>query len=336
MIQALFGLVGAARGAVSGMARIGGQLSKLGRSAGRGYGRYKRRGGLSGEIGRLRMRAHLSMDSMGFVKGVSKAMSVGVENMANDVREKTVNYIMGNRKNPMNVYPKNVVNPKTGKYYKNSIARPWPQPPKSYVKPGDPISIAQVMYAKSDKKQQMRVQGGTVDVPSFVVGPIGSVGRKLKGNNKALPGVLESGGQTRAFYRQVVQDGQIVRWEFLNAKKNESELKMGRAKIAKGMKHPVKYASWAEVHRVRRQRGQKIGGAISFGELSTNKFTKGAGWRGPSTFTIKSRPYVSRAWEKTKKRTRKFIGDAKNVLPSYMKRNIKLGFKSKPRKRKKP
>lgn len=331
MLRGLFSVVGQMRGAASGISGISGSLSRLGSKASKSFRRFRKKGGVAGEVARLRMRRHLSIDSMGFVKGIAKAMEHGLENMANDVREKTVNYIMGNRKNPMNVYPKNVVNPKTGKYYKNSVARPWPQPPKSYVKPGDPISIAQVMYAKDTDTSKMKVQGGTIDAPKFVVGPIGT-GRKSKGNKNALPGVLESGGTTKAFYRQVKQDGQIVRWEFVNTKKSDADLKKGRAKIVKGMKTPVRYSSWAEVHRVRRQRGEKIGGAITFGELQTNKFDKNK-WHGPSTFRIKARPYVQRAWDKTKKRASKFIGEAKNVLPSYMAKTIKLRMAGKPRKR---
>lgn len=333
MLQGVFGLVGAVRGATAGFAQIGGQLSKLGSQTARSYGRFRKRGGLAGEVARLRMRAHLAIDSMGFVKGVAQAMSVGVENMANDVREKTVNYIMGNRKNPMNVYPKNKVNPRTGAYYKNSIARPWPQPPKSYVKPGDPISITQVAYAKNKWTQTMRVEGGKVDVPSYVVGPIGT-GRKASGNKLAVPGVLEFGGTTRAFYRQVNANGGVARWEFLKTKKTQEEIASKRKNIPKGAKTPVRYSSWSEVNNVMRKRGQKIGGAITYGELANTKFDPGAGWKGPMTFRVKARPYVSRAWQKTQKRTRKFIGDAKQVLPSYMARNIKLQFKGKPRKRK--
>lgn len=335
MLQGVFGLFGAVRGAASGVAKIGGQLSKLGSQTARSYGKFRKRGGLAGEVARLRMRAHLAIDSMGFVKGVAQAMAIGVEHMANDVREKTVNYIMGNRKNPMNVYPKNKVNPRTGAYYKNSIARPWPQPPKSYTKPGDPISITQVAYAKNKWTQTMRVQGGTVEVPSYVVGPIGT-GRKASGNTKALPGVLEEGGTTRAFYRQVNFNGQVARWEFVKTKKTASEIAAKRKIIPKGAKTPVRYSSWAEVNEVKRRRGQKIGGVITYGELANTKFDPGAGWKGPMTFKVRPRPYVSRAWDKTRKRTRKFLNDAKQVLPSYMARNIKLKFKGKPRNRKKP
>ena len=333
MLQRLFSAIGQMRGAASGISELGSNLSKLGSRASKSYSRFRKRGGLAGEVNRLRMRAHLSIDSMGFVKGVAKAMAVGVENMANDVREKTVNYIMGNRKNPMNVYPKNKVNPRTGAYYKNSIARPWPQPPKSYVKPGDPIAITQVSYAKTDRKQQMRVQGGSVEVPSYIVGPIGT-GRKASGNKLAVPGVLEFGGTTRAFYRQVNANGGVARWEFLKTKKTQEEIASKRKNIPKGAKTPVRYSSWSEVNNVMRKRGQKIGGAITYGELANTKFDPGAGWKGPMTFRVKARPYVSRAWQKTQKRTRKFIGDAKQVLPSYMARNIKLQFKGKPRKRK--
>lgn len=333
MLQNLFRAVGQAKGAAAGITDIGSKLSKLGSRASRSYSRFRKRGGLAGEVARLRLRAHLDMDSMGFVKGMAKAMAVGVENMANDVREKTVNYIMGNRKNPMNVYPKNKVNPRTGAYYKNSIARPWPQPPKSYTKPGDPISITQVAYAKTDTKQQMRVQGGSVDVPSYIVGPIGT-GRKAAGNKNAVPGVLEFGGTTRAFYRQVNANGSVARWEFLKTKKSEAEIASKRRKIPKGAKTPVRYSSWAEVNEVKRRRGQQIGGVITYGELANTKFDPGAGWRGPMTFKVKPRPYVSRAWDKTRKRTRKFLNDAKQVMPSYMARNVKLKFKGKPRKRK--
>ena len=323
MLPALFRLVGAARGAVSGMSDLGGRLSKLGSRTSRSFSRFRKRGGISGEIGRLRMRMHLSMDPMGFTKGVAQAMGVAVEYMANDAREKTVNYIMGNRKNPMNVYPKNVVNPRTGMWQKNSVARPWPQPPKSYTRPGDPISIAQVAYAKDKQVSKMSVKGGTIDVPTYVVGPLGS-GRKAAGNKNAVPGLLEHGGTTRAFYRIIKGGGQILRWEFVRTKLTAADIAQKRRKIPKGAKTPVRYASWAEVNRVRRQRGETIGGAITYGELKQNKFNPGADWKGPSTFKVRGRPYVSRAWDKTKKRTSKFLNDAKNSLPKYMARNMKL------------
>lgn len=239
--------------------------------------------------------------------------------MANDVREKTKNYIGGNRTSG-NPFPKNKVK-KDGTYYKNSVARPYPKSPRFYVgkggvvhpdtkdKPRSKLSLMQVHY-RDDKSRARTIQlrdvgtPGSVQFtsPTFVVGPIG--------RQPGTPALLETGGTTNAWYREIKQNGSTVRWEFVTKKK-------GRKKTIDGKSpRPIRYGSWKEVNALLRARGKQVGGRRVAWSPNQKAGMTGPEWLGPKQFTLRPRPYISRAWQKTKNRSKFWI---RKSLPEFNK-----------------
>ena len=261
----------------------------------------------------------LVMNVRGITAGLSAVAGMASSNMANDTREKTVNYIMGNRSRS-NPFPKNRVK-KNGTYYKNSVARAWPGSPKAYTKPGSPIAISQVEFAKRrDNRIAIGSTGGssfTIKSPEFVVGPIGT-------GSSVVPLKLEKGGNTSSFYREVKRDGATLRWEFRSHRpKGASKTRTGLPSPKGG--RPRAGGSWTAVNQIITARGGRVGGVRT---RSTPTFDAAAAdaafgsqdWKGPKSFRIRPRPYISRAWEKTRKRAGTYIRKASSQFPKHVRR----------------
>lgn len=246
-------------------------------------------------------------------RAITGTAAIATRNMANDTREKTVGFIMGNRKSPDNPFPKNIVNKSTGKYYANSVARKWPKSPKSYVKPKNPISLAQVMYEKSDKRTE-RVGMYSIPMRSYRVGPVGG-GAVMAGGS--VPLLLEKGGTTSAFYREVKKNGKTVRWEFRRHKPKAPNSSQAQ-NVGRPKGKPVRYGSWSEVNAVRRARGQQVGGRRSSSAPSPDADAAfvAQGWKGPKTFSVRPRPYISKAWDKVRARGDRYISKASRHFPA--------------------
>lgn len=243
--------------------------------------------------------------------------------MANDTREKTKNAIGGNR-TASNPFPRNKVK-RDGTYYKNSVARAPGKPPKFYIGRGgvkhpdtkgppsrSKISLMQVHYAKNTAKTNTVLLGGgkTIDTPTYVVGPIGKA--------PGTPRLLETGGTTTSYYREVKKNGTTVRWEFAKKLKHAS---VNPKAVMGGKDYPVRYASWSEINDRIRAKGGQVGGRRDMG---TYVYTPGADmvmWKGPKAFTVRPRPYISKAWERVRKRSKYWITKA---LPDYSKQYRKL------------
>lgn len=248
---------------------------------------------------------HLVFDKRRTTFAMASTVALATKNMANDGREKTVNYIMGNRKSPNNPFPKNVVNPKTGRYVANSVARKHPKPPKSYAFPGKPVSIAQVKYETNDKRVE-KVGFYSIPMRSYKVGPI--AGGKVAGA-KSVPWILEHGGTTRSAWREIKKNGKTVRWEFKKEKPKPTQ----KAASHRGAR-PARYNSWRDVNQAMRAQGKQVGG-VRRAALVAQTPTTGPQWNPPKTFIVRPRPYLSRARDRVIKRASRFLNTAAKRWP---------------------
>lgn len=260
------------------------------------------------------LRTHVVVQAHAIVQGLSNVASQACGNMANTTRERTVKYIMGGRK-PDNPFEQNVIL-KNGKYRKSSVARPWPGSPRSYKKPGNPKGcLAVVRYAKKGTSRTpvppiFGVGGFSVGADTFITGPIGN-------GDKNTPRKLELGGPSTSYYKIIRnKKGEVARWEFFNKKpkpvkkKASWNMRGGKGPHSRDKDGTLKYASWAEVNAAMRARGQKVGGKrISKVAQPSIDPTK-LGYLGPKTFHVRPRPYVSRAWNQVKKRSKTFVKKA--------------------------
>lgn len=250
---------------------------------------------------------NLKVDEGKIVRAMLVTAAIASQSMANDVREKAVNAIMGNRKSANNPFPKNVVNPKTGRYMANSVARKPPKAPKSYTMPGKPISIAQVKYEKSDKSKE-KIGDYTIPVRSYKAGPI--AGGKVSSQG-SVPYLLEHGGTTKSAWREIKNSrgNKTVRWEFRKEKpknKRSSNPHVG--------KRPARYSSWRDVNQRMRERGQQVGGVRKQRQIvETND--GGPAWNPPKTWVVKPRPFMQDAKVKVVKRAKHHLGRAQRHFP---------------------
>lgn len=309
------GLLGAYSGVTSfaqSFVRAGNSVSGIGRSVSGSLSKI-RPGAVGRDLARLRMKAFLRMDPAGFVYAMQRMGEDAMELMANDTREKIVNSLMGNRKDPYNVFPKNKINPSTGQYYKNSIARPFPKAPRPYTRPGEPIALQQVIYRKQkDTRSSIMVEGKKIDVSEYVVGPIA---QGAAATTKGTPGILEKGGNVRSFYRFMPAKVGTFRQEF-SAKRKPTKMKQRQ-----DSKQPFHYMSWQAVNDAMRAQGKQVGGKRTRGSIDT---TSDPIWRGPSTFRVRGRYHASKAWDRVKKRAPRMMNIAKSRLPWYMAKLVRL------------
>lgn len=313
MIGSIPGAAKMVLGFANSIVKSANSASRLGSSLSSSFSKIKP-GAVGRDLGRLRMKAYLKMDPAGLFIAIKRVGEDAMEMLANDTREKIVNSFMGNRKDPYNVFPKNRVNQRTGQYYKNSIARPWPKAPRPYTKPGDPIALQQVVYRKQkDTRSSIVIDGTKIDVSEYITGPIA---QGMAATTRGTPGKLEKGGTTRAYYRFVPTPKGTYRQEF-SAKRKPTKLKPAQSTN----KRPARYASWRQVNDVMRSRGQKVGGYKAAGAMTA---AIDPDWQGPKTFTIRGRHHASKAWDRVKPRASRMMNIAKSKLPRFMAQNIRL------------
>lgn len=263
------------------------------------------------------------------VQGLSNVASIASANLSNNIRERTVKYIMGGRKAD-NPFEQNVVL-KNGRYKKSSVARPYPGSPRSYKKPGNPGGcLAVVRYAKQGVSRAsippvQGVKGLSIKSDRFITGPIGN-------GNQKTPRKLEVGGVSSSFYRIVKSPkGEVLRWEFMNTKpkplmKKKSMKGVGsKVPNSRNADGSFKYASWAEVNAAMKSKGQKVGGTRTKRvPAPQGPDPASLGFKGPKSFRVRPRPYVTKAYKTTVKRAGTQIKQAAKHWPREAKKFLKL------------